>query len=168
MKPILNFAAALFLLSATAQASVLTLTNLTRFSMPDTNIVRMVEADTNTPTMNGGQVTTIGFPTAIYPNSNGVWSVYAAAGNYVFYGMALGQGLLYRFPDSTSNSTAIPLSGFNTFQTPTVIINTNIGGGGSATNALAQGPGGAYDASLVTNVQSTALVSPRSRDRGED
>jgi len=32
------------------------------------------------------------------------------------------------------------------------------GSGGNATNALIEGPGGVYDASLVTNVQSTALV----------
>jgi hypothetical protein len=44
-------------------------------------------------------------------------------GNYTFYGPTLGAGVIYRFPDSSSNATAYPLSGFNTFQT--VVIATN-------------------------------------------
>lgn len=117
--------AALLLTCFSACSSTLTLTNLNSSNLPDTNTVFSVQASTNLPTMNGGQVTTIGFPKRWQPATNGVVSIYQTAGNYVIYGPTLGNGLLFRFLDSTSNSTCVPLSGFNTFQTPTVFINTN-------------------------------------------
>lgn len=57
---------------------------------------------------------------------------------------------------------SLTVSGVVTFSSVTLggVTQTNwpSGGGGSATNALAEGPGGIRDASLITNVQATAIV----------
>ena len=109
-----------------ARASLLTLTNLTALNQPDTNIVKVTTADPNHPTLTDGTVITIGLPVRVQPDSNGVFSVFRLTGNYLITGPNYGLGLLYRFPDNSSNATAIKKSGFNTYEDTTIIINTNI------------------------------------------
>jgi hypothetical protein len=116
-----------FLAAMTSPASLLILTNLTSLNLPDTNIIKVVQADTNLPTADGGHVTTVGLPVRVTPDSNGVVQIFRTTGNYLLYGPPYGAGIIYRFPDSSSNATAIKLSGFNTFETPTIIIpGTNV------------------------------------------
>jgi hypothetical protein len=106
-----------------ARASLLTLTNLTDQHQPDTNFVRVTTANPNNPTLSDGTVITIGLPVRVTPASNGLFSVFRLTGNYLITGPNYGKGLLYRFPDDSSNATAIPLSGFNTFVT--LLLPTN-------------------------------------------
>jgi hypothetical protein len=102
---------------------VLTLALTNSLGQPDTNVIRIVQTDTNTPALANGQPVTIGLPSRLTPDTNGIVTVFRLLGNYTFYGPTLGAGVIYRFPDSSSNATAYPLSGFNTFQT--VVIATN-------------------------------------------
>jgi hypothetical protein len=121
----------------TATASTLTLTNVNSLGFPDTNYIKSQAADTNTPVLANGQIVTIGTPVRWMPDSNGVVIIHHVAGNYYLTGPTYGNGMIYRFPDSSTNSTAYPISGpsgpYNTFVT--VLVNTNAGGG-AATNAV--------------------------------
>ena len=125
--------ALILLVAISSNASLLTLTNLNSFGQPDTSTVWSKQASTNQPALANGTVTTIGLPVPFYPSTNGVVQIYQAAGNYLLTGKTYGQGLLYRFPDSSSNATAYPLSGFNTFVTVSTTVNPVIVSGTNTT-----------------------------------
>ena len=85
----LLLACALAFISPPAQATLLTLTNLTSSGLPDTNYIKSIAADTNAPTLANGTVTTIGSPIRWTPDSNGVVRIYQTIGNYLIYGHTL-------------------------------------------------------------------------------
>jgi hypothetical protein len=156
----LAIAGAIALLAAGAPqafGSTLTMTNLTGLGVPDTNVVVSIQANTNTPTWANGRVTTIGLPSKWFPDSNGVVNIFQTTGNYVITGPTLGQGMLFRFADDSTNATAYPISGFDRYVTvyQTTVVNTNGGGsqGGAATNVFfLNSPGVVWSQSGGSNV----------------
>ena len=146
--------ASILLATFAAHASLLTLSLTNSLGLPDTNSIKVIQADTNAPTLTGGNPITIGFPSTVTPDTNGTVKIFRMVGNYVLYGPTLGSGLLYRFPDSSSNSTAYALSGFNTFQTVVQIVSTNGGGTNSGSGIPLVGGTGIIVTGTTTNTAS--------------
>lgn len=146
-RQILLAAALASFLHLPARASLLPICFTNSLGQPDTNAFKTVPLDDNTPVLANGSVVTKGYATRWTPNTNGFIALYLATGNYLLTNSFLGRGIVYRFPDSSSNVTAYPLSGFNTFVT-VVLSTTNGGGSGTATN---------LDAGATNQVKTLAL-----------
>lgn len=102
------------------------------FGVPDTNSIRVLTLDKYSPVAaDGSIITTGGLPQIWLPGTNG-WdgtvTNWLPTGNYFFTNAVLRCGMAYRFPDSSSNSTAYRISAGNTFyNTPAIIANQTNG-----------------------------------------
>jgi len=111
-----------------ARASLLTLTLLNPDNTPNTNSVKVQQADTNQLYIVGSTITTIGVPVRFTPDSNGVVNIYRTAGDWAIYGPTLGTGVVYRFLDASSNATIYPVL------VPNTVLTISTGSGGTNYN----------------------------------
>ena len=139
----------IFLLVPQIRASILTLTLLNPDSTPNTNAVKVAQADTNQLYAVGTTITTLGVPQRVNPNTNGVVTIYRTAGDWAIYGPTLGAGVVYRFLDSSSNATTYPVMVPNTVLTINYTNNAGTTNGGSP---IAAGTGITITTSGGTNI----------------
>ena len=123
-KTLILFLAAM--MAVAARASVVTLTLANPDGTPNTNVVKVAQADTNQLYAVGNTITTIGVPMRVQPDTNGIATIYRTAGDWAIYGPTLGSGLVWRSVDASSNT-----NGFFVKVPNTVLVvqsNTNSSG----------------------------------------